>query len=292
MKEDIPYSRPDALPERNRIRLPVYALLALCIFFSACYQPESGCLDINAVNFDASADKSCCCTYPRLLLTINQVYDPVKDSLIYHDNEAYSNDFGPFILKTVVFYLSEVSLRQNGITYHPTDTLSFKIFGPSTRDTLSKFFVNDFMLVRRTDSGSKNLGTFRQNGAFDNISFRVGLSDAANKIIPIKAPAANPLHDSLWISRTDGFTFARVIFAKDTVSGTAQDTVLLTAHDAPGLFIDLPAPAPHTTGYDYNLTLTINYYKLFKDINWAVRDPATWKMKILANFQNACSISH
>jgi hypothetical protein len=265
-----------------------------CLLLSACYQPVSACLDINAVNFDATADKSCCCTYPKLNVTIYQNFnkDTSTTDIPYKDNQNYQNDNGWFRINNIVFYLSDLELTQSNTIYKPADSLKFKVIAPNLTDTLSQSFINDFMLVRRSDSGAKNAGTFRQNGYFDGMQFRVGLTDAANKILQNKTASTHPLHDSLWINKT----IARFIVAKDTITGTVPDTLTFSASDP--LFAPiLVTPAIknsvlfHPTGFDFDIVLAIDYNKLFKGVNWSVHDPAAWKLKIHDNFPNAFRVS-
>lgn len=194
------------------------------------------------------------------------------DTLVYLEKEAYRNDFGMFRPYSVVFYLQNFQLRQQGSWYPITDTLSMATFGPNAGDTTKQDFINDFLLVRRT-SLQTNVGTFRKTGTFDGIQFTAGLSDAANKIIPSKAPTAHPLRtqsDNLWIDRNTGYVFARVIVAADSISTTVPDTFVYATNTLPNtLFQQLGTSLDHETGYDFNLKLKIDYKQLFSGVDWS-----------------------
>ena len=61
----VPFVKP-LCGKLSRISLCLYVVLSL----TACFEPQEGCTDIAATNFDASADENCtdCCTYPKLQL--------------------------------------------------------------------------------------------------------------------------------------------------------------------------------------------------------------------------------
>ena len=270
------------------MRFLFFLLLSSCIT-TGCYSPVSGCLDIEAANFDASADKSCCCTYPNLVMKCSHLYD----TLTYLENEVYANDFGVFRLRKVVFYLSDFELTQNGITHSISDSIGFSVFGANAGDTTVHVIMDDFLLIRRTTlEGS--VGTFRQKGYFDSIKFRFGLSAQANKIIPTKAPANHdlkPQTENLWLNRTDGFVFAKVVVAADTAATAQPDTLIYTAADFPNKFFQQTgANFFHKTGYDFKLVLQIDYKKLFEGVNWSATLPER-KVKIRDNFSNVFSVS-
>jgi len=263
-----------------------YLLLAIC--FSACFEPKEGCLDIAATNFDAGADKDCCCEYPKLVLTVDQVYD----TLLFRNDSLYLNSAGQiFRIKSVAFYLSDFQLFQNGEIFTVSDTLTLNTFSGS--DTSSQQFTNDFQLIRRTPIDYV-VGTFRQDGNFEELNFRLGLSGDAQKVIPTKAPANHPLSaqaDSLWRGQTNGFVFLQAVVVRDSMGVTKPDTLRFLESDlgqarigATGLFV-------HPTGYNFPLVLKVDYKKMFEGINWSIDDIPVWKTKIVANLDGTFSVS-
>jgi len=261
-------------------------LLALC--FSACFEPKEGCLDIAATNFDAGADKDCCCEYPKMQLTVNQVYD----TLLFLNNALYPDASGHlFRIKSVAFYLCDFQAFQNGAAFSVSDTLTLNTFLGS--DTSGQLFTNDFQLVRRTPV-KYAVGTFQQDGNFEEIRFRFGLSEAAQKVIPTKAPISHPLYtqpDGLWQGQTKGFVFLQAVIVRDSMEDTPDDTLRFLQADlglpylgATGLFV-------HPTGYDFPLVLTVDYKKMFEGVNWSMHDILAWKSKVLANLPTTFSVS-
>ena len=268
-------------------------LLALCplffaLFLGSCFEPKSGCLDISATNFDAGADNDCCCVYPKLVLTVNQVYD----SILFLNNSYHTDANGRvFQIKNISFYLSDFHLVQGGKDFQVSDTLTMKTFLGS--DTSSLLFTNDFQLVRRT-AVEYTLGTFQPDGAFDEFRFRLGLSTNAQKIIPSKAPTTHPLYtqaDNLWRGQNEGFVFLQAVVVRDTLSSQLPDTLRFTEADLGQPILVAQGSFVHPTGYDFKMVLKADYAKMFEGINSSVDDIPTWKSKIIANLINVFSVS-
>jgi len=276
----------------NRLLFPL-SIALLILTQSACFEPASGCLDIGATNFDASADEDCCCEYPRLILDVFQRYG---DIISFTENTVYPSPFDTthlFRLKSVTFYLSEFQLTQGSTTYTVGDTVQLPAFGASPQDTVKTAFTDDFLLVRRF-SLSNAVGDFRQNGTFDMARFRLGLSPEAGKVIPRLAPTKHPLRnqpDSLWHGPVVGYIFAQIVLQRDTFSTTPLDTISLSRTDIGDFFIQTTAPVFHSTGNDFHLRLVTNYQKLLTGVNLTVHDISAWKTRIIANLPDVFSVS-
>jgi len=269
----------------NRLTLALF-LISVC--FTACFEPKEGCLDIAATNFDAGADKDCCCEYPQIVLTVNQVFD----TLIFRNDALYPDVNGRlFRIKSVAFYLSDFQLFQNGKLYRVSDTLTLNTF--LGNDTTSTLFTDDFQLVRRTPVAYE-IGTFRQDGVFEELNFRLGLAAEAQKVIPTKAPANHPLSaqsDSLWRGQANGFAFMQIVVVRDSMETTPKDTLRFTQADLGQPVIGATGLFTHPTGYDFPLVLQVDYKKMFEGINSSVDDILTWKSKIVANLNGTFSVS-
>lgn len=265
-----------------------FLFFALLLSLASCFDPKEGCLDIAATNFDAAADEDCCCVYPQLVLTVNQVYDTLafkNDSLYLAENGQW------FRLRSVAFYLSDFQLFQNGELFRVSDTLTLNTFAGS--DTSAQLFTNDFQLVRRSPLVYP-VGTFRQDGIFEEVNFRFGLSDDAQKVVPTKAPAGHPLSaqtDSLWRGQANGFVFLQVVVVRDSLSATPNDTLRFLQTDLGQPRIGAVGQFLHPTGYDFPLLLTADYKKMFEGVNWSVHDISAWKTRIVANLPDVFSVS-
>ncbi len=271
----------------NRLRYPLFLLL-LAATFTACFEPREGCLDISATNFDAGADKDCCCVYPKLVLRVDQVYD----TLLFRNDLLYPASNGAlFRIKSIAFYLSDFQVFQNGQSFRVSDTLTLNTF--SGNDTTAQLFINDFKLVRRSPLDYA-IGTFQQDGNFEEVNFRLGLSNDAQKVIPFKAPANHPLAaqtDSLWRGQNNGFVFLQAVVVRDSMASTQADTLRFLQADLGQPFIGGTGVFVHPTGYDFPLKLRVDYKQMFEGVNWSVHDISAWKSTIIANLPSTFSVS-
>ena len=260
---------------------PIYFFIFLFFLISACYEPRDGCLEIEATNFDASADKNCCCTYPALKLTML----PRFDTLVWKPDTAYEYLPGQwFRLKQAVFYLSDFQLQQQGQTILTSDTVNLSLWG-AAGDTVKQTFVNDVKLFRRTVVGY-TIGTFRPSGTFESIQFQLGLPDAVQKVIPGLTPEGHPLRlqsENLWLGRDTGFVALKLVLTRDTFSATIPDTLLFSKPDFKGLVFHQNGAFAHESGYDFKLNLTVDYREMFRNVDLSTGDKLAWKTQIVVN---------
>ena len=281
-------------PMTPAMRFFLFCLLFSVALLSSCFEPKEGCLDIAAVNFDASADKDCdkpdcACIYPKLQVVVDQRYD----SLPYRRDSAYLGDNGKaFRLHDVAFYLSDFQVFRNADVFTVSDTLGLRAFSPSGNDTLRPVFRNDFQLVR-LETQTYAVGTFRESGAFSDVKIRLGLDAAANRVIPRLAPTGHPLArqpDSLWQGKNTGFVFLKIVVSRDT-STALRDTLTFTQADVGDFFISESKLFTHPDGVDFRLRLRADYKQLLGNIDWTVGNPSTWKQQILGNLLGVFTVS-
>jgi len=272
--------------------IPLAFVLLLLVFhllyFSSCFEPREGCLDIEATNFDAAADENCCCFYPALRLTLLPRYD----TLIWKPDTAY--EYAPgrwFRIKQAVFYLSDFQVLQNGTPIPVSDTLGLSVFGPSN-DTLREVFTNDFQLVRRTTLNYA-VGTFRPAGAFEAVRFRVGIPDAAQRIVPELAPDGHPLRpqgEGLWLGKDTGFVALKLIITRDSIETTVPDTLIFSRPDFSSLVLQSDGAFQHESGYDFPMQLIADFRELFRDVDLTTGDISAWKARMVANLPAALRV--
>lgn len=259
----------------------------ICLL-AACFEPREGCLDIEATNFDAAADENCCCIYPALRLTLLPRYD----TLVWKPDTAY--EYAPgrwFRIKQAVFYLSDFQVLQSGTPISVSDTLGLSVFGPSN-DTLREVFTNDFQLVRRTTLNYA-VGTFRPAGAFESVRFRLGLPDAAQRVVPELAPDGHPLRpqgEGLWLGKDTGFVALQLIITRDSVETTVPDTLIFSRPDFSSLVIQSDGVFLHESGYNFPMQLITDFREMFRDVDLTTGDISAWKARIVANLPAALRV--
>jgi len=261
----------------------------LLLILAACSEPEEGCLDIEATNFNAAADKSCCCEYPELQIELL----PRFDTLVWKPDTAYEYTPGKwFRLKQIIYYLSDFQLVQNGQAIRVSDTLTMNTWG-AANDTAQTIFTNDFLLIRRS-AVSYTPGTFRPSGTFESIRFRIGIPDSAQQVIPGLAPAGHPLQlqsEGLWRGRDTGFVALQLVLTRDTASTTLPDTLVFSRPDFTNLALEKTGVFQHESGYNFKLVLTADYKALFEGVDLSGGDILTWKSQIIANLTKAFRVS-
>lgn len=270
------------------------ALIFPTLLLTSCFEPKQGCLDISAVNFDASADKDCedegcSCIYPKLQVIVDQRYD----TLAFRRDSVYTSTAGPsFRLHDVAFYLSDFQIFRNGDVFTVSDTLGLRLFSQIGTDTLREVFRNDFQLVR-LETQTYAVGSFRESGLFSDVQIRLGLDADVNRVIPSLAPTGHPLRlqaDSLWRNKAEGYVFLKVVVGRD-VQTAVRDTLTFTRADIGNFFIQQSGVFGHANGYDFRLRLTADYQQLLGNINWTVGDKTSWKQQILTNLLSTFSVS-
>ncbi len=73
---------------------------------------------------------------------------------------------------------------------------------------------------------------------------------------------------------------------------TKPDTLSFTKSELSDFFIERTSNFIHQSGgYNFTLTLTVDYKKMFEDVDWTTGDISTWKSKIATNLPNVFSVS-
>lgn len=271
------------------IRLPLFiAGLIIALTANSCYEPQQGCLDVRAVNYYTGADENCCCRYPKLILTSDQVYD----TLLFRLDSLYPADNGDlFRIKNIVFYISDVELGKAAGTVRTSDTLQFRLFNTAQNDTTRQWLRDDATLIRRSPLDNQ-VATFSEDGDFDRIRFRVGLSEETNRVIPALAPSSHPLYTQREnLHNGSGYVFLRAVIVRNSDPALTPDTLDLTASDIPELFIESQGNFYHEQGRDFRLVLRADWARLFDGIDLSDYDIPRWKIRMASNLNDVFSVS-
>lgn len=262
--------------------------LLIALTASSCYEPQQGCLDVRAVNYYAGADENCCCRFPKLILTSDQVYD----TLLFRLDSLYPSDNGElFRIKNIVFYLSGVELEKAGEIVRTTDSLQFRLVNTAQNDTVIQWLRDDATLVRRSPLDNQ-VATFSDDGDFDKIRFRIGLSEDLNRVIPALAPLSHPLYTQKeGLNNSNGFVFVRAVIVRNSDPAFTPDTLDLTASDIPDLFVESQGNFYHETGRDFRLVLHADWSRLFNGIDLSDYDIPRWKSVMATNLKEVFSVS-
>lgn len=274
------------------------------IFFSiGCGTSEEGCLDIDATNFDVSADKDCesCCIYPNLKLSVFHSLSTTgvlqADSCINHsaDSTLTNGDNNFFQINDISFYLSDFELvMSDGTAIEVEDTITLNIFddqlGTTLKDTLVK---DDFVLIQRSQF-SYTIGEFRTPGLYTKIRFKVGLDNRVNTTNDTLL-TSHPLSDDQemhFTTREEGYILQQFDIVKDTALFPDVDPIQIGEEFFNTVLIELDYTQTFEPGFDIEIPIKVKYEEWLKGINFASDTESTIKTTIVSNTADAFEIDN
>lgn len=94
-------------------KVPACLSFMMVLLISACYEPQEGCLDPNAVNYDVEADINANCTYPALSIAFGHNWG---DTTFSYDATYLDENGEDYQIRFMGFFLRdfEVKLQENG----------------------------------------------------------------------------------------------------------------------------------------------------------------------------------
>lgn len=195
-------------------------LFLFLMFFQSCNQPTQGCRDINATNYDVTADENCeedCCQLPKLKIQfshkIKQRVGDVDTVINFKYNTAYilpASLTDTFSFQKIKCYFSNFRLiDMDGGEVQVKDRLTIDLEGEEP-DSIT--IVDDVILF---DAASVNytLGEFDQPNTFGGIKFTVGLqSELFNTNPEIAPPGSAFIPDSINYETDLGYIPQKYVF--------------------------------------------------------------------------------
>ena len=273
-----------ATPSTSSYLLLVISLL----FFAECYEPKKGCLDIDASNFDVSADIVCpdnCCVYPLLKLSIAH---KAGDAFLSFDSVYTTNGINHIRIKDVRFYLTQVHLiSSSGLSVGVKDSLTLTVRNAGVDEMIR--VEDNFQIVSR-QSSNYTVGEIRTSGNFEAIQFFVGVAFEANHADPLSLEEGHPLGiqaDTMHWDQNAGYIFNKIKFQPDTSLNDIKTIEIGTPVNL--VQVELPLSKTVRRGFDINIALSIDYLVWFKGIDFAASDLEI-RRKIIENTPDAFSI--
>lgn len=207
---------------KGKIQIRHWAFFALIVLLSSCFEPQEGCLDINATNFEPSADENCCCILPNYKV---QMAHRVGEE-IFNLDSTYLNNLGQeFIIRNVQFYLSNFKLLdENNEALEANQKLN--AVWMENANLRQDSIKDDIILVNRPFF-ERILGTSSEVKDFQGVEFCYGLKDTANCVIADSISSTHPLGpktDSLYIYPDGKYHFA--ILELEDGNGNSYDLEL------------------------------------------------------------------
>lgn len=259
----------------------------------ACYENKEGCLDINATNFDVSADISCddCCNYPLLRINIlHRIKDAQLDTFynLAIDQPITLDSIHFFNIKNIRYYISDVKLkRADGTLVGVNNEIKLSITS-SNADTIKFFEEDNFALISRRTPRSSNIGTLSQNGDFTGIQLKIGLAENINQINPNLVPTTHPLHISteMYNKQLNKYIFNQIELFRTAGVDTIPTVINIIGNEYMKT-IDLPFSFNVDVGFNITLTIRVDYREWFKQIDIKNENMEDFVTKVTAGLANS-----
>jgi hypothetical protein len=263
---------------------------------SGCYEPQEGCLDLEAVNYDFAADENNLedCNYPELRLRFNHRFVSPDSIYTFRFDSTYLDAAGnPFFLDDIRFYISNVLLLgTDGTQYGVEEELS--IFLPQPNDSLLEFTVEDnYAIISPSTATVYQLGTMRESYSVAGIRFALGVEGPANEGDPAELAASHPLSlrdSSLYFSQDSGYVFNYISLFRDTTAADTIPEILRIGTDDYLRIVELPLDVDKPRGFHYEVTLRVDYTQWFEGINVREDNAEELIEKIVSNITNSFSV--
>jgi len=272
-------------------------ILLVIALWSGCYEPQDGCLDLEAVNYNFSADNNALddCEYPEIRVQFTHVY--TTPDTVYNfrlRDSVYLDAAGnPFTVNAFSFFISGFELQRNDGAYLTVEEeLDIYLFG-NEGNILLQMVPDNFGLVTEANSSPISLGTLRESADLQSFRFFVGVNGQANAAIADSIPDSHPLGltDSLlYFNQDSGYVYQFIELFRDT---TAADTIpeqLRIGTFANLKEVQFPVADEKIPGFNLKVVIQIDYSKWLEDINVLTDSNAELHQKIVGNTTEAFSL--
>lgn len=259
----------------------------------ACYENKEGCLDINATNFDVSADISCddCCNYPLLRINVlHRIKDAQLDTFynLVIDQAITLDSIHFFNVKNIRYYISDVKLkRADGTLVGVNNEIELSVTPPNA-DTIPFFQEDNFALISRRTPRNNNIGTLSQNGDFVGVQFKIGLAENINQTNPNLVPLTHPLHitGEMYDKASSKYIFNQIELLRTAGVDTIPTVINIIGNEYMRT-IDLPFPFNADVGFNITLTIRVDYREWFKQIDIKNENMKDFVTKVTAGLVNS-----
>lgn len=280
---------------RNSPALNLLCGLLLTALLPGCFEPEEGCLDVYALNYQVNADEQCpdCCRYPQIKLDIlHKIVLPDTSVNLQYDTEYRDGAGNPFRISRIQFYLTDVQLvRPTGDSVGVIDTLLLPLAADGSTELVE--IEDNFALIDPGVFGQINMGGIRTEGDFQSIHFTLGLRGVADAIPPAAYPEDHPLSvESLYVLEEEARLMSRIqVYRIEPPGDTIRSDIRIGGDYARALQLPLPPPPVYLDpGFSPRTRLQVDYLHWFDGVD-LVGDPTEQiAAKIVNNMTDAFSV--
>jgi hypothetical protein len=263
------------------LQIGFYFFIFISLF--ACQKQVEGCTQPIASNYQADADKDCCCTFYNLELSLKHL---AADSLSFFSiNAPFELNSGQIITPlSFNLLISDIQLyNRNNQNFSINDSSAYLLTNGISND-----LANDFTLFS-PNIFSASIGKFTQLDTFNRLSFTVGLDNRLSQISPAAiTDANNPLSflasPLLYNSAAARYNTAVFRFA------VSNSTDTVTFAFPTNVRIELPCNVAAVDGRNTRINLNIYYATLFDNINFQTHTADTIKARFERNLNQSFQV--
>ncbi|HHB80013.1 MAG TPA: hypothetical protein ENK85_12340 [Saprospiraceae bacterium] len=244
-----------------------WILFIFLLLLAGCYEQKEGCLDPNALNFDVSADKDCCCTYPNLKLLVNyKANDSTSFSYV-----NYYTDAGGHVYKinSFSFFLTHLEVQDDSDMWIDVkDSSEYWIYGGANEP--EKVLVSENVSLIKHDVLSYDLGSIKGGGIFRKVSLGIGLDSLQERVIPDSLSENHPLGlgvETMWRAPKT-YLQQRWIVVTDTSAANYKIDTFEVMGERKGVDMVYNPSYLLSKGTDYKMKIAINITKWLETVDW------------------------
>lgn len=269
--------------ERNKYGFAgaILTLIAL-VLVSSCGNVKEGCMDANASNFDVSADKDCCCTYPRMGLQFEY----------YNGDSPLSQapltdaDGDTITINKLTFYLSGLHWKDAEDLEIRSDKRLWLFLSPGNFNDSTRS-IDDYYLVEVNNARIQDF-TFTHPFSLKRLALTFGVADSALANQPRYMKDVNhPLagrKDNMYDFDANQYQTLRLAYSINN-SQQAPDTVFVDSKQS-RFNTELILNYHTVLGFDNYIIIRLYLNKLIEGIRFSTDDAASISEKLASNLKN------
>lgn len=284
------------MKKQNAINKTVLILLLGLGSLTACFEGDEGCLDVDALNFDVSADEACgdCCNYPNISLTFSHKVYQGSDTLNFGYQTPYFNNLGQyFAFDQISYYISDVGfITEEGNLEAVLDLVDLPVL--EDNDTTFIEISDNFILTAPDNFRSQIAGTFIYAGEVTALKIGLGLPEIVHQSEPsLWSNEDHPLAEQIppmYDETQARYLYNRVEFFRDTSDFLAIPDVIQITEEDDRINLLLPVSGAIPSGFNVNVTLEVDYLRWFAGVDILNDSNEVIKNKIVANLADSFQI--
>ncbi len=270
---------------QNR-RFLVFCFLLPIYILTSCGDRIEGCLDIEAENFDADADKDCCCDYPDLVLQFNHAFG--NQSFRLETPFSYESTTDTFSVNEMRILFSKTHPIRSGLEFEMDKTISVGVDDEMGSEILE--FEDNFVVVT-PERFTYTINEFNYPGMFEGVALKMGLDEEVRRVIPDSVGIdGHPLEsevDSIWAADI-GYFYLYLDVVPDYKLPEVSRKFVIYGSDTHNLTYWHTLTAE--MGYDFKIDFKIDYKLLFDGINFEADSENYVTQELFDNLPSSVSI--